>query len=217
MWVVIHSTIMEAGCISYPSTVEMFNVQKHTYFEWWGWVDLVFFLIRSLCSAVLFSPLWLCLVICMVDKGLLYLFFSLLLFLYLQLLSSNVVPKQSRSPSLGGRTADKEAAGRIRIPHTFVLHSYMRPTVCQFCRKLLKGIIKQGMQCKDCHCNAHKKCVDKMPKDCTGESLFIVLAAFKKQSSLIVHQVVVWHPSCVSEKVGMTQKDLHKKWYSHQK
>jgi hypothetical protein len=30
-----------------------------------------------------------------------------------------------------------------------------------------------------------------MPKDCTGESLFIVLAAFKKQSSLIVHQVVV--------------------------
>lgn len=95
----------------------------------------------------------------------------LLLFLYLQLLPTSVVPKQSRSPSLGGRTADREAAGRIRIPHTFVLHSYMRPTVCQFCRKLLKGIIKQGMQCKDCHCNAHKKCVDKMPKDCIGESL----------------------------------------------
>jgi protein kinase D len=95
----------------------------------------------------------------------------------LQLPSGNVVPKQSRSPSLGGRTVDKEVAGRIRIPHTFVLHSYMRPTVCHFCRKLLKGIIKQGMQCKDCHCNAHKKCVDKMPKDCIGESLSHVLAS----------------------------------------
>ncbi|XP_021940164.1 serine/threonine-protein kinase D3 [Zootermopsis nevadensis] len=88
-----------------------------------------------------------------------------------QLLSSNVIPKQSRSPSLGGRTADREAAGHIRIPHTFVLHSYMRPTVCHFCRKLLKGIIKQGMQCKDCHCNAHKKCVDKIPKDCFGDGV----------------------------------------------
>jgi hypothetical protein len=95
----------------------------------------------------------------------------LLLLVYLQLVSSNVVPRQSRSPSLGGRMAEKEATRHIRIPHTFVLHSYMRPTVCHFCRKLLKGIIKQGMQCKDCHCNAHKKCVDKIPKDCIGESI----------------------------------------------
>ncbi|XP_063222839.1 serine/threonine-protein kinase D1 [Bacillus rossius redtenbacheri] len=80
--------------------------------------------------------------------------------------------KQSRSPSLGGRPpwVEKELASRIRIPHTFVLHSYTRPTVCQHCRKLLKGLFKQGMQCKDCHCNAHKKCIDKIPKDCTGET-----------------------------------------------
>nr|CAD7256447.1 unnamed protein product [Timema shepardi] len=82
-----------------------------------------------------------------------------------------VVPKQSRSPSLGGRPpwVEKELASRIKIPHTFVLHSYTRPTVCQFCRKLLKGLFKQGLQCKDCQYNAHKKCIDKIPKDCTGE------------------------------------------------
>lgn len=84
-----------------------------------------------------------------------------------------VVPKQSRSPSLGGRSPwiEREVAGRIKIPHTFVLHSYTRPTVCGYCKKLLKGLFKQGLQCKDCHYNAHKKCVEKIPKDCTGENL----------------------------------------------
>lgn len=62
-------------------------------------------------------------------------------------------------------------SNRVRIPHTFVLHTYTRPTVCQYCKKLLKGIFKQGLQCKDCNYNAHKKCIEKIPKDCTGELL----------------------------------------------
>lgn len=53
------------------------------------------------------------------------------------------VPRTSRSPSspsLGGRPPwmERELAGRIKIPHTFVLHSYTRPTVCGYCKKLLK-------------------------------------------------------------------------------
>lgn len=59
----------------------------------------------------------------------------------------------------------------MRIPHTFVVHNYTRPTVCQYCKKLLRGLFKQGVQCRDCHYNAHKKCVDKVPKDC--ESTFV--------------------------------------------
>lgn len=62
-------------------------------------------------------------------------------------------------------------AARCLIPHTFLVHSYIRPTLCQICKKLLKGLFKQGLQCKDCHYNVHKKCVDKVPKDCPGESL----------------------------------------------
>ena len=27
----------------------------------------------------------------------------------------------------------------------------------------------QGVQCKDCKYNAHKKCSEKVPRDCTGE------------------------------------------------
>lgn len=42
--------------------------------------------------------------------------------------------------------------------------------MCQFCKKLLRGLFKQGVQCRDCHYNAHKKCVEKVPKDCAGEN-----------------------------------------------
>lgn len=65
---------------------------------------------------------------------------------------------------------EKELADRIRVPHTFVVHSYMRPTMCQHCKKLLKGIIRQGFQCKDCKFNVHKKCIDKVPYGCAGEA-----------------------------------------------
>ena len=52
---------------------------------------------------------------------------------------------KSRSPSLSGRSAwaEREIAGRIRIPHTFVVHSYKKPTKCMLCNKLLVGVYKQ--------------------------------------------------------------------------
>ena len=31
------------------------------------------------------------------------------------------------------------------------------------------GVFKQGLQCKDCGYNVHKKCSEKVPRDCTGE------------------------------------------------
>lgn len=92
--------------------------------------------------------------------------------IFFQAIPSIVTPKHSRSPSLGGRPAwvERELAARVKIPHTFVIHTYTRPTVCGFCKKLLRGLFKQGLQCKDCHYNAHKKCIEKIPKDCTGEN-----------------------------------------------
>lgn len=83
--------------------------------------------------------------------------------------------RQNRSPSLGSRSTtylgSASGSGQHRIPHTFSIHTYTRPTVCQFCKKLLRGLFKQGVQCRDCHYNAHKKCVEKIPKDCSGESV----------------------------------------------
>ena len=58
--------------------------------------------------------------------------------------------RSSRSKSWSGRPIwlEREYASRIKVPHTFIVHNYTRPTMCQWCRKLLKGLFRQGVQCK---------------------------------------------------------------------
>uniref|UniRef100_A0A673JBQ5 protein kinase C n=1 Tax=Sinocyclocheilus rhinocerous TaxID=307959 RepID=A0A673JBQ5_9TELE len=75
-----------------------------------------------------------------------------------------------RIPSWSGRPIwmEKMVLGRVKVPHTFVIHTYTRPTICQYCKRLLKGLFRQGMQCKDCKFNCHKRCASKVPKDCLG-------------------------------------------------
>lgn len=62
-------------------------------------------------------------------------------------------------------------APRIKVPHTFVVHNYTRLTTCQHCHKLLKGLFRQGLQCKDCKFNCHKKCAAFVEQNCEGEPL----------------------------------------------
>ncbi|XP_041352348.1 serine/threonine-protein kinase D3-like isoform X2 [Gigantopelta aegis] len=80
-------------------------------------------------------------------------------------------PNTGRSKSWSGRPLwlEREYATRIKVPHTFVVHNYTRPTVCQWCKRLLKGLFRQGMQCKDCKFNCHRKCAPLVPNDCAGE------------------------------------------------
>ncbi|XP_076874190.1 serine/threonine-protein kinase D3-like isoform X2 [Brachyhypopomus gauderio] len=79
-----------------------------------------------------------------------------------------------RIPSWSGRPIwmDKLVLGRVKVPHTFNVHTYTRPTMCQYCKRLLKGLFRQGMQCKDCKFNCHKRCAVKVPRDCLGEVVF---------------------------------------------
>uniref|UniRef100_A0AAZ3NSI6 Serine/threonine-protein kinase n=1 Tax=Oncorhynchus tshawytscha TaxID=74940 RepID=A0AAZ3NSI6_ONCTS len=66
---------------------------------------------------------------------------------------------------------DKILMSKVKVPHTFAVHSYTRPTVCQYCKRLLRGLFRQGLQCKDCKFNCHKRCAYKVPNDCLGETL----------------------------------------------
>ena len=34
------------------------------------------------------------------------------------------------------------------LPHCFYVHSYRSPTKCYVCKRLLKGLVKQGYRCK---------------------------------------------------------------------
>uniref|UniRef100_A0A671VQ33 Serine/threonine-protein kinase n=1 Tax=Sparus aurata TaxID=8175 RepID=A0A671VQ33_SPAAU len=78
--------------------------------------------------------------------------------------------RRSSSQSYIGRPIelDKIFLSKVKVPHTFLIHSYTRPTVCQHCKKLLKGLFRQGLQCKDCKFNCHKRC--KFPPTLRTES-----------------------------------------------
>ncbi|VVC37543.1 Hypothetical protein CINCED_3A014345 [Cinara cedri] len=81
----------------------------------------------------------------------------------------------SEESGIGGNLLSVPIRGKnrspspVKIPHMFVVHTYTRPTICQYCKKLLKGIYKQGVQCKDCHYNVHKKCMEFVPKNCNSD------------------------------------------------
>ncbi|KAK7142234.1 hypothetical protein R3I94_011808 [Phoxinus phoxinus] len=91
----------------------------------------------------------------------------------LQKTPSDIFPGRGRSNSQSyiGRPIelDKILLSKVKVPHTLVVHSYTRPTVCQHCKKLLKGLFRQGLQCKDCKFNCHKRCAPKVPNNCLGE------------------------------------------------
>lgn len=74
---------------------------------------------------------------------------------------------QSRDPLLSSASADMDLSETNsqrcqQANHSFSSHTYKVPTVCQLCKKLLRGIVRQGMQCKDCKFNVHKSCLEKM-------------------------------------------------------
>ncbi|XP_066494548.1 serine/threonine-protein kinase D2 [Tiliqua scincoides] len=88
--------------------------------------------------------------------------------------SVETFPRRLASSTYIGRPIelDKLFLSKVKVPHTFLIHSYTRPTVCQYCKKLLKGLFRQGLQCKDCKFNCHKRCATRVPNDCLGETLF---------------------------------------------
>ncbi|KAJ8309257.1 hypothetical protein KUTeg_014131 [Tegillarca granosa] len=93
-------------------------------------------------------------------------------------------PRSNRSKSWSGRPIwmEREVLNRIKVPHTFAIHNYTRPTICQWCRKLLKGLFRQGVQCQDCKFNCHKKCVPFVPKDCMGDVPIIEVPSDRGES-----------------------------------
>ncbi|XP_061610058.1 serine/threonine-protein kinase D3-like isoform X2 [Phyllopteryx taeniolatus] len=86
--------------------------------------------------------------------------------------NSSLQDEQRESLSSHPAWMEKMLPGRVKLPHTFSVHTYTRPTVCQHCKCLLKGLFRQGLQCKDCKFNCHKRCAAKVARDCMGEVHF---------------------------------------------
>ncbi|XP_051955037.1 protein kinase C eta type-like isoform X2 [Xyrauchen texanus] len=54
----------------------------------------------------------------------------------------------------------------INIPHQFREHNYRVPTYCNHCGSLLYGLMKQGLHCKSCKMNIHKRCEQNVAPNC---------------------------------------------------
>ncbi|XP_069036534.1 protein kinase D4 isoform X3 [Lepisosteus oculatus] len=90
----------------------------------------------------------------------------------LEEISQSKTGHRPRTPSWVGHPAwadRREGAGELQVPHTFHIHTYTRPTACQHCQRLLKGLFRQGLQCSDCKLNCHRSCAPLVPSACPGE------------------------------------------------
>ncbi|EDQ85796.1 uncharacterized protein MONBRDRAFT_34036 [Monosiga brevicollis MX1] len=61
---------------------------------------------------------------------------------------------------------DIELGQEASRPHKFQVKSYTTPTFCQHCGQMLYGLLRQGVQCSECHVNAHRSCSQSIPALC---------------------------------------------------
>ncbi|XP_026170824.1 protein kinase C epsilon type [Mastacembelus armatus] len=54
----------------------------------------------------------------------------------------------------------------VNMPHKFSIHNYKVPTFCDHCGSLLWGFMRQGLQCKVCKMNVHRRCETNVAPNC---------------------------------------------------
>ncbi|XP_076044178.1 protein kinase C isoform X2 [Oratosquilla oratoria] len=91
--------------------------------------------------------------------------------------------KDSGQEELASKQSSHQASGQqrfnVNVPHRFSVHSYKRFTFCDHCGSLLYGLIRQGLQCKVCSMNVHKRCQKNVANNCgiDTKQLAMILAA----------------------------------------
>lgn len=69
-------------------------------------------------------------------------------------------------PGLDKQLQTMSKLSKFKQQHEFHLHTYGSPTFCDHCGSLLYGIIHQGLKCKSCDMNVHKRCQQHVPPLC---------------------------------------------------
>ena len=81
------------------------------------------------------------------------------------------------SNSIATREASASAAKErfnIDIPHNWKNKTFYKPTFCSHCGAMLIGLIRQGLQCRECERVCHIKCRDQISNDCGLNALMLM-------------------------------------------
>uniref|UniRef100_A0A667XS64 Protein kinase C n=1 Tax=Myripristis murdjan TaxID=586833 RepID=A0A667XS64_9TELE len=54
----------------------------------------------------------------------------------------------------------------VNMPHKFSIHNFKVLTFCDHCGSLLWGLMRQGLQCKVCKVNVHRRCESNVAPNC---------------------------------------------------
>uniref|UniRef100_A0AAX7VI88 Protein kinase C n=1 Tax=Astatotilapia calliptera TaxID=8154 RepID=A0AAX7VI88_ASTCA len=54
----------------------------------------------------------------------------------------------------------------VNVPHKFSIHNFKVLTFCDHCGSLLWGLMRQGLQCKVCKVNVHRRCESNVAPNC---------------------------------------------------
>ncbi|XP_069565406.1 protein kinase C epsilon type-like [Brachyistius frenatus] len=54
----------------------------------------------------------------------------------------------------------------VNVPHKFRIHNFKVLTFCDHCGSLLWGLLRQGLQCKVCKVNVHRRCETNVAPNC---------------------------------------------------
>ncbi|XP_061646461.1 protein kinase C epsilon type-like isoform X2 [Phyllopteryx taeniolatus] len=54
----------------------------------------------------------------------------------------------------------------VNLPHKFRIHNFKVLTFCDHCGSLLWGLLRQGLQCKVCKVNVHRRCESNVAPNC---------------------------------------------------
>ncbi|CAM9915563.1 unnamed protein product [Lampetra planeri] len=74
----------------------------------------------------------------------------------------------TKCPGMKKEAQDEVGSQRfsVNVPHKFSIHNYKVPTFCDHCGSLLWGLLRQGLQCKVCKMNVHRRCEQNVAPSC---------------------------------------------------
>ncbi|KAI6176725.1 SH2 motif and Protein kinase C and RhoGAP domain containing protein [Aphelenchoides bicaudatus] len=68
---------------------------------------------------------------------------------------------------------NQSRASPLQQCHSFTPFTFKIPQYCDLCKNFLWGLVQQGVRCQNCGYSAHRKCSERVKKDCYPNSKYV--------------------------------------------